>query len=429
MSEKSAKKKSAKKKSAKKKSAKKQVQGESKEPLHLAGLLVSQRESESAPSLFVFAARASKIRLWAGIQRTFEKPKAAQRMLSRTHVKAIKNYVNASADNVVPTAVTIALPSNAYEIVEDTALPGDSGFARLARLRIQAPAATGEEEKPGIIIDGQHRLFALAELCDEAEDVPVIGCVILGADLLECALQFVVINNTAKRIPTDLVKAILAELGPEAEETFLDRLQRVGITLGRFQSALRLLDQRDDSPFLGRLDWPINRDGVRRVKPAALEAALRTILAELDSPSGKPTVDEAVLLLCAIWTGIRDAWSVADVVWDDPSSKLVSKAGLVAATEFVVERLNVRAEEGIDVSDWDVVHDESKRMFGRVPGEFWLFPWSQKGLDTSAGRGLIRNALSRVRRQASREGTDPFDGVMLIASRAQEADSDSEDLD
>lgn len=371
--------------------------------LDYTGMLVSQRalpQTTSDGELFVLAARASDVLEWSRVDRTIETIGAAQRVLSKTHHQRIRAFVEASPKNVIPTAVTIALPPGSFTIASSS-----KDQVRAGKLTVRR----AHDDTPGVIIDGQHRLHGLAQV-----DIPVLVTVLLGADKLERALQFVVINNTARRVPTDLVKGILAELSGPDQDVFEARLSRSGLTLGRFHNALRYVDEWTESPFKAMLDWDINRDGDRIIKPAAIEKSLRVILSRLDTQD-PIELDQAVELLVAMWTGIRDAWAGSEAEWR--TSKILAKAGLVSCVEFVVEKLNHEAEEGELIGEAEVVMRIANEVFDNVPHTFWLASWDEKGLDTDAGHRLIRMAIRQVRKAVSRGVADPLGEVRALSLR------------
>jgi DGQHR domain-containing protein len=382
----------------------------------ILGQLIRQRDSKKAIAFFSFASTAREILEWAAIERTNDKPGAAQRLKNNAHIKTIQAFIHASEENIIPTAVTLAVKPGAYEVeefeVEGCSLPER---VTLAQLNIKP---FKDNNKPALIIDGQHRILALAEL---PEQPTLLVCAMLGADDLERALHFVVINNKTKRVPADLVKAIFAELTNQQRESLRKRLSKVGITLGNYEVALDVLNSEKFSPFAGLLDWDINRKGTRRIKPNALEASLRAIVADLHT-NEEIDVDDAIQILAAMWRGVRDSWNVKTVKWIAANSKdvgkhskLVDKAGLVAVTEFLVERLNLMSEEGLDATDVVAVEEYSAKVMGNIPSRFWLMEWNEKQLDTSVGRGLIRQSLSSIRSAVASKADDPLREAVLIS--------------
>jgi DGQHR domain-containing protein len=376
------------------------------------GLLVHQRPDPAALPLFVFAAPASEILSWSRILETAKVKGAAQRLESPGHIKSIRSYIKAATVNIIPPSVTLALQADAFSLVGGPKHHPDKPGVVLVKLTVKPPKSGADADKPAFVIDGQHRLKAIAE---EDPAMPVVAAVILGASQLERALNFIVINNKAKRVSGDLVRGIVAELQQGDQDLLGARLEAVGLTLGDYPTALGVLGRNPDSPFRDMIDWDINRGPAanRRIKPQALESSLREILANLQAPD-KLDIDEAVELLSAMWRGVAAAWTHPDKPWHHEESKLADKAGLVAVTEFLVERLNTKREEGLDVSDPAQVEEYSRLIMSTVLPDFWLSEWNEKGLDTSAGRNLIRQSLAALRTAVSTKHAAPLTKVPLL---------------
>jgi len=378
------------------------------------GFLLYQRPSLAALPLFVFAASAKEILTWARILETAKIEGAAQRLEKPSHIKSIRSYIRAAPVNIIPPSVTLAIESGRYTLAGVPPKAPKKQGIRIAKLTINTPKTDKDKDKPAFVIDGQHRLKAIA-----AEDVsmPLVASIILGANQLERALHFMVINSKAKRVSSDLVRGIVAELQDTDREQLGSRLVSVGMTLGDYPSALAVLGNNPESPFYKLIDWDINRepDGNKRVKPQALEASLRVILADLETPD-KLDIDDAVELVSAMWRGVAEAWGRDDKEWHDDDSKLADKAGMVAVTEFLVERLNLKREDGLDVTDPDKVQEFCRTVMSAVVPEFWILPWNKKELDTSAGRSLIKQSLSELRTAVASKRRDPLAKVPLLRS-------------
>ncbi|MEI7909626.1 MAG: DGQHR domain-containing protein [Verrucomicrobiota bacterium] len=297
------------------------------------GLLIKQ--AAKGPAFFAFSDTASEILKWADVKRTYELRRGAQRMFSASHAKAITNFLSDSR-NVIPTAVIVALPKGAYSVepyeVTGAILSSKTSFATL---RISDDSGN----KVGTVIDGQHRLLALRD-----KPIPLLVSALLDVDPVEEALQFVVINNKAKRVSSDLVKAIIAEMSEADRAKFEKRVERIRLSLGNYHNALNILFSDSSSPFKSILDWEINRDGERIVKPLAIETGLKRIILDLRLPD--LDLDDAVQIFASLWTGVKLAYSQTENVWGPAPSKLLSKAVIVALTDYFVARMNLKLEEG-----------------------------------------------------------------------------------
>lgn len=376
------------------------------------GTLVFQRASAEALPVFVFAAPASEILSWSKVLQTAQTPGAAQRLENAAHIGSIRAYIRAAPINIIPTSVTLALEPGTFTVHGGPDPRPAHPHTCPAELEI---AVQNAEDKPGFVIDGQHRLKAIAE-ADGA--VPVVTAVILGASRLERALHFVVINNKAKRVSGDLVRGIVAELPQPDEAALRGRLVAVGLTLGNYPSALEVLGTNPTSPFNELIDWEINRTGTRRIKPQALEGAIRTVLSGLRPPD-KLEFDDAVDLLASMWRGVVEAWGDAEPAWHAEVSKLAGKASIVAVTEFLVERVNMKIEEGLDVGNPTDVQNFCKDVMRGVPTTFWTSPWNKTELDTSSGRTLIRQSLAEIRRASASRLEDPVRYAPLIGGTSE----------
>ena len=125
--------------------------------------------------------------------------------------------------------------------------------------------------KIGVVIDGQHRLLGMKDL-DPSLHVNVVA--LLTGDLNEAAFQFLVINNKASKVPTDHIKALLAE---HQDMRLQGRLLSARLSIDNRYEFVATADNDLESPFRNEIDWPTNRTGMHLVKPAAIETAVRDI--------------------------------------------------------------------------------------------------------------------------------------------------------
>jgi hypothetical protein len=105
-----------------------------------------------------------------------------------------------------------------------------------------------DDLKPGVIIDGQHRLKGT---CAAAE-IPFSVTMLPFADWAELAFQFIVNNSSAKRVDDNLLIAIVGEsLRPEELARTEARLSKAGIKVSLIKAAMRV--QTELNPFQGML--------------------------------------------------------------------------------------------------------------------------------------------------------------------------------
>jgi DGQHR domain-containing protein len=341
----------------------------------------------------MFSAPAGEIASWADVERLGESEKGHQRRQNDSKVTAIARYLELEPRNTIPTAITIA--------IRTTSVPEDPEAVTTGTMCIEVNA---NEPKPGLVIDGQHRLYGMDKF---DSDMPVNVVAILNPDDAEIAFQFLVINNKATKVTTNHIKALSLQYNDTELEMRLRRTARM--SLSKLTAVVGMLDFAPDSPFYGQVEWPINTDASRHlVLPAALEAAVSYI--SMRKPPELADEEAVVDFFMTLWKQIRTEWAIA---WHQ-ESKLLSKAGLVAFTMFLVDDLLPLIERGyFSPTDLDATATEVQRTLASLEPNFWLVGWTARGLDTQAGRQVIMDALSKVR-QNKRLGQSWYRDVPLI---------------
>ena len=162
-------------------------------------IMVDQRKNGKAPKFALFAAPAGEIAKWAANKRRSETKQGAQRALNQAKLSALSRFLQKHDENTVPPAITITLRVDDAQVqVIDQAL-------NFHVVTLEVPDDAPDEEKPGMIIDGQHRLFGIMAYSPEC---PVNVVALINADDLETAFQFLyVINNKVTPVQPDLIHA------------------------------------------------------------------------------------------------------------------------------------------------------------------------------------------------------------------------------
>ena len=358
-----------------------------------------QRGQVSSPFV-VFHASASEVAAWADVDRLEpNNPTGAQRPLRELKVKKVQRFLGANARNTIPTAVVVALDQAAvkFEGNADGNGGGEHGF-----LTIEVRPG----RKPGLIIDGQHRVHGIKSF---QPDMHLNIVAIIGGDDMERAFQFVVINNSATKVPKTHIQALNLQFDPEKLNKRL--LESAGVTLGLTEQKYDDLQSLDVAqPFLHLIDWPTNKDGF--VQARAIQGALAETR-ERASSLGIEDLERDVFL--AMWQVIKSMYPKA--VWDRyPGSRLLQNVSIVALTVFLLETMVARqrmADVPVDFSDTQEIADVVRRVLGRVPAEFWTTDWKLTELDTSSGRQKLLDELGMIDSNV-RYGRPWFENLTLI---------------
>ena len=367
--------------------------------------LYGQRQDANAPRFALFAAKASEILQWATVRRRHQEKEGAQRRLSGSKIQAIKKFLESNSLNTIPPAVTVTLDESAIAIETLPEVPANDGI-EFGVLTVEVADTTPMENRPGLVIDGQHRLYG-ADAFDRDFVVNVVA--LLTNDSMEQAFQFLVINNKVSRVPTDHLRTLVLDY---QKEELGKRLRAARITLDPNLKYVGIIDTDDESPFRGYLALVSEqKDEERRfVPPAAIEAAIDVIqqqrVPELERE------DELCNFFYSIWRPISQKWQQLWIA--PPDSKLMYKVSIVAMTAHMTDGLIARYDlEQLDVMDPKAVEKEAEKMLQFLTLEFWTSEWKIKISDSKAVRDALVQALKDISRnmragRAWHEGLDDF---------------------
>jgi DGQHR domain-containing protein len=331
-----------------------------------------------APNLkfYLFHAPAAEIAEWAIVDRMSEdNTKGIQRVLNRTKIRRINEYLSAPFSNTIATSVVVVF-STKTATFEDA---GKGLGAITIDWSVAKPAAT--------IVDGQHRVLGASKGEHGGIHLNVVG--IVGADINEAAFQFLVINNNSSKVNPSHVKALFTDY---KEEQLFARMLASGSTNVDEEklTALDFFDRGVDSPFLGQIKWEKNSTGF--VVANALEAGL----AEVTNRSNLLSLKDVELdSFTVIWSTIKQKWHH---LWTK-ETHLLEKASIQALTGYIcdtLEKLVLFAEDGMQLSDPDVLEAEVGKILTRLEPSFFEVEWTRTGLDTRAGQELLATDFKQM---------------------------------
>lgn len=361
------------------------------------GCLLRQRIDDQAIPFFVFQVRVKDLKQWAGVKRVEDLPDGTQRVLRETRARAITRFLESEVINTIPNSLLLAFEPGVAEFISvEDQLRGCLSIDELANgcdrqvewgfITFSFDPDQPQHLRPALIVDGQHRAYGMSQF--SKEDLPVIVVSLVGASRQEQAFQFIVVNNKQVKVPTDNVKAIIAELD---EEELQARLLKAGVKYGDMSPVLRDVDDLASSPFQHLLDWAHNRTGTKLVPLTAIEQSLRylrTVFSFFEDDE-----DSQVQVFLAIWRAVR---AVYPDLWGQEESKLMKKVSINALNEFIVDRLKVAWEYDLVniFSPEDVERQTLKTL--QVPQGFWQNEWTVRIQDNANVRNLIKSDLETV---------------------------------
>lgn len=358
-------------------------------------LITKQQSATEAPTFCLFHAPVGEILEWADIKRLEEEAGAPQRRTSPAKVKAIKRFLETDPRNTIPTSVilTIDVP---LDRIKRVSVNGSGSFGV-----IEVEVSPGSA-KPGLVIDGQHRLLGMKAYAP-ATDVNVVA--IIGATDMEKAFQFLVINNKASKVSMDHIRALALHYEEAALKT---RLETARLTLDPNVGYVGLVNNEEDSPFRGMVAWPLTPEANRIIVPASIEASIGLI----QQQKVRDFASEDVLLefFYTIWRQIKIRWPD---LWE-ANSRLLSKVGIICMTQYMTDALIGSYDLGrLDISDPEQVAKLVDEVLLNQERKFWKVPWTSTSYDTKVGRALIVASLVQIARNI-RAGVPWYEDVELV---------------
>jgi hypothetical protein len=256
--------------------------------------------------------------------------------------------------------------------------------------------------QPGLVIDGQHRLIGVNAF-DHGTQINVVA--ILGADDMEKAFQFLVINNKASKVSVDHIRALALHY---EEGALKERLATARLNLNPNVGFVGLVNDNEDSPFRGMIAWPITPEPNRIVTPSAIEASITYI--QQQKVRDFSSDDVLLEFFYTIWRRISLRWPD---LWN-AESRLLSKVGVICMNQYMTDTLVASYDLGrLDISDPDRIAELVDELLDNQERKFWRVPWTSTSYDTKVGRALIVQSLIQIARNV-RAGSSWFEDIELV---------------
>ena len=67
-----------------------------------------------------------------------------------------------------------------------------------------------------------------------------------------------------------------------------------------------------------------------------------------------------------------------------------------------------------NIMDENIFFDSTKMYLKNFPDSFWTSEWTKKGLDTNAGRILIKNSIAKIKSNIRNKEEDKLKGVDVL---------------
>lgn len=394
------------------------------------GYLCRQRADQNTIPFFVFTAKAKEIVKWVAVKRTEKVAKGHQRVLRPARSKSIKHFLQSESINTIPNNILIAFDQGkaTFTPTEDAIKSCFSinemkngcedniewGFLEFEN----DDQSTIELDRAALLVDGQHRLYGISSYDDE--NLPLLVVSLLGANTVEQAFQFIVVNNKQVKVPTDNIKSIVADFD---EKDLERRITAAGVKYGDHSPLLKQINDIDESPFRNLLTWDYNREkgkDDKLVPVTTIEQSLRYLQESLEFL--KEDTDTLVDIFLAIWTGVKNAFPN---LWNK-DAKFMKKVNLNAINELMTVIIkSAWKSRFIDIFDTPKITLLVESYFEEIPDEFWTKKWPINIQDNSNVRNLIKSDIDRIKENVDLN-VDWQKDLELITEELEEPDGEEQ---
>jgi len=258
---------------------------------------------------------------------------------------------------------------------------------------------------PGLIMDGQHRIFGAKDAADGSVVLPLV--IVPGLDVSEQVFNFYVLNNKAKPLDKRQLRSIIATslTGAEISKLYA-RFSSSGLRADEAQWTYRVHTDIA-SPFSGLISLrltddvaPIDDNVMDQVvgRFIKLPRTYKPLKKGIDWEVGDPDYSNRLALFYALWRAVRDSFPKAWEAAAEGSGQLFQKVALLQTQEFVLDVLKqvVAFKEKSPFASPEDLYDNAMVALKPVPELFFLKEWKRKGLDTGPGKTFFLDQLKKV---------------------------------
>ena len=217
------------------------------------------------------------------------------------------------------------------------------------------------------VVDGQHRIEALARLVDEnlAEwgNYQLAFTCLLGATELEEMEEFYVVNSTAKSVRTDLALDLLKQR-VESDPKLMEALQESGQSWKVEGQAVAEALSRT-TLWTGRIRFPGEPKGTTTIGSSGMVGSLRDLLS--NHYFGSIQRDQRVEIINCFWRGV--ALVIPDVFSDPPAYSIQKSTGVQVMHGVLVSVLEYLRSIGASLKDPQSYADALQEALPGLEGE------------------------------------------------------------
>jgi DGQHR domain-containing protein len=298
---------------------------------------------------------------------------------------------------------------------DSDATPPPSYFAALAaeiasydRLPVERRAQLDDfvvsYAKPGLILDGQHRVFGAKEYEDVGVAISLPVVLLPGLATAEQVFHFYILNNTAKPLDKRQLRSIIStSLSRKEIDDLYSRFGQARVDPEQAQWTYRV-NTDSESPFYGLINFglrgeagPLDDNVMDQVVTAFVKlprkyALLTKGVFDWDSISYR------LSLFYALWDAVRSMYPAAWQKGIDGDGQLFYKVALLKLQDYILETLKSALAylPESPFSSPERLRGDVVTALERLPEAFFLREWQVKSLDTRDGHDFFLRQIREV---------------------------------
>ena len=267
--------------------------------------------------------------------------------------------------------------------------------------------------KPGLIIDGQHRVFGAKDVSENSVILPIV--LLPGLDFAEQVFHFYILNNKAKPLTaTELRRTISTSLTNQEITDLWQRFEDADVDPEATRWTFKV-NTEPSSPFNNLIDFGLGGTGFLKenvvyqlITKFVNMPAKYSLLYQGISSFEKPKDDGRLAYFYAFWNAIKYRYAE---VWADGvanvgknanggNNQLFMKASMVVLQGYLLDQLvqytsmKQQMEGGPSpFHDLDDLDKAVRGALGFLPPEFFSEEWQVKQVDTTDGHKFLRNQM------------------------------------
>jgi DGQHR domain-containing protein len=264
-------------------------------------------------------------------------------------------------------------------------------------------------QRPGLIIDGQHRVYASKGVNSHDIILPLV--IIEGLPMAEQVFHFYVLNNKAKPLTrTELRRTVSTALTNKEIDGLWTRFKEAGVDPEKVRLT-HLINTDAASPFCGLIDFGLAgergfiKENVAYQLVDAFVSMPRRYRALHENVEHWARGDKADRLTTfyAFWAAVKDAYPNA---WGqgikDGGGQIFMKVAMLALQSFILDNLltlnNMLRKQGhpAPFADNEDLSEYVASVIEDLPEEFFTREWTEKQIDTVPGRKMLRTTIQEV---------------------------------